>query len=99
MTKSYNLLVVSFNGDTQLERVNGDVKDCWERSNDMGSKWYFYPFHFVVSDKTVIDTPNELNNFKGKRIKTLLKSFKDTNKRLNDEGRDADIDQFMWEMY
>ena len=98
MAKTYNLMVVSFDGDKKIETVNGDVNDCWEHSNDMGSKWYFYPFHFVVSEKTVIDTPNELSIFKGKRIKTLLKVFKATNKRLVNEYIDADCDQFMLEM-
>lgn len=76
MAKSYNLMVVSFDGQTQLERVNGNVDDCWEHSNDMGSRWYYYPFHFVVSEKTVIDTPEGLEHYKGKRIETLLREFK-----------------------
>lgn len=85
MVKSYNLLVVSFDGQTQLERVNGTITDCWDRSNDMGSRWYFYPFHFVVSDKTVIGTPEELSRYQGKRIKTLLKDFKAAyNKSISD---------------
>lgn len=98
MAKTYNLMVVSFDGEKKIETVNGDVNYCWEHSNDMGSKWYFYPFHFVVSEKTVIDTPNELSIFKGKRIKTLLKVFKATYKRLVNEDRVVDCQEFSCEM-
>ena len=86
MAKSYNLMAVSFDGETQLERVNGSVMDCWDRSNDMGSRQYFYPFHFVVSEKTVIGTPERLSHYQGKRIKTLLKDFKNAyNKSIADD--------------
>jgi hypothetical protein len=45
----------------------------------MGSRWYFYPFHFVVSDsgKTVIDAPDEFKSLERKRLSTVKRLFKE----------------------
>ena len=62
----FKLLVMSFDGATQLENPDfKTVDDAWEHSNNLGSRWFFYPFHFVVtaSGKTIKDTPNLLKRF------------------------------------
>jgi hypothetical protein len=46
-------------------------EEVWERINDQGSRWIFYPLPFVCTDKTVVDTPEQLEFLKGKRIKTV----------------------------
>ena len=49
------------------------VQDVWDEINDMGSRWIFYPIPFVATDKTIVDTIDELKFLKGKRIKTVKK--------------------------
>lgn len=41
----------------------------------MGSRWWFYPFCFVATDKTIVDTPEGFEYLKGKRIKTVKAFF------------------------
>jgi len=65
---------MSFDGDYQRERLKFDtIGEAWEYSNDLGSKWFFYPFHFVVKGETIKDAPAMLDYMKNKRIKTVQK--------------------------
>ena len=76
--KTYNLICMSFDGDYVTEgRDFESVDAAWNRSNDMGSRWFFYPFHFVTtgSGKTIADTPELLEQFNGLRVKTVKKHF------------------------
>lgn len=74
----YKLICMSFDGDHITERPEFEsIEDAWEYSNDLGSKWYFYPFHFVVtgSGLTVADPPHLLEFLKGRRVKTVARLF------------------------
>ncbi|MFA6309576.1 MAG: hypothetical protein WC677_07585 [Clostridia bacterium] len=57
----YKLICMSFDGEYKTEDNRGKgfktVDEAWEWSDDMGSKWFFYPFQFVVSvsGKTVVE--------------------------------------------
>ena len=73
------LICMAFDGEYQTERpVFDSIEDAWEYSNDLGSKWFFYPFHFVVTEsgKTIVDAPEEIEQFNGMRVKTIAKQFK-----------------------
>jgi hypothetical protein len=77
--KKYKLAVMAFDGDIQIERPEfNTIAETWDYSNDMGSKWYFYPFHFVVtaSGKTIKESPELLEHLTGLRTKTVRKHFK-----------------------
>lgn len=67
-------------------RDSDSVEEVWDRVNDMGSRWVFYPIAFVSTDKTIIETPEGLEFLKGKRIKTVQKLF-----RLEWETRKDDM--------
>jgi hypothetical protein len=85
---------MAFDGDYVTERPEFEsFEEAWEYSNDLGSKWYFYPFHFVIKNKTIKDTPNQLDYFINKRIKTISRIFKQLSAK--DESQGADVDQFM----
>ena len=74
------LICMSFDGEYVTENpVFESIEQAWDHSNDLGSKWYFYPFHWVVTEsgKTIKDTPDLLKIFKGKRVKTVEMVFKD----------------------
>ena len=94
--KTYNLMLVSFDGAKVIERVSGTIDECWDHCNDLGSKWYFYPFSFVVSEKTIIDTCENLEHFKGLRIKTVLKRFATVFESTKDLELDAE--QYLFEL-
>ena len=92
----YNLICMGFDGDYVTEKTGFDsVDSAWKRSNDMGSRWYFYPFHFVTSEsgQTIIDTGQGLESFKGKQVKTVTKAFKSMSE--SPDMVNADIDSFV----
>lgn len=86
---------MTFDGDYVTEgRDFESIDEAWDRSEDMGSRWYFYPFHFVLtaSGKTVAESPDNLERFNGKRIKTVAKEFAQL---ANDpEFQNAEVDEF-----
>lgn|SRR6056300_926710 len=95
MAKKYQLICMAFDGDYVTERFKFEsIEDAWEYSNDLGSKWYFYPFHFVVANQTIRDTPDQLRYFNNKRIKTIKKIFNQLSKKPELIG--ADVDNFMF---
>lgn len=99
----YKLICMSFDGDYQTEtppRYDGraafdTIPETWEFSNDMGSRWFFYPFHFVVtaSGRTIADPPWGLEFYKGKRVKTVAREFAEL--AAQEEMRGADPDAFV----
>lgn len=72
------LICMSFDGDYVTEgRDFADVDAAWSRASDMGSRWFFYPFHFVTSEsgKTIIAAPEYLKHFEGRRVVTVARIF------------------------
>jgi hypothetical protein len=53
------------------------IQHVWDRVNDMGSRWIFYPIVFVTTEKTVVDTPDGLEFLKGRRIRTVSRFLKE----------------------
>lgn len=96
----YNVMCMSFDGDFVLERVNADsVMAAWDYAGDLGSKWFFYPFYFVVSEsgQTIIDTPEGLEILKNKRVKTVKDLFCQVSKKP--ETLDSDAELFSLYLY
>lgn len=76
----YKLILMSFDGEYVTEKPEFEtVQDAWEYENDLGSKWFFFPFPFVVTETklTIVDSPEMLDVFNGKRVKTIQNLFKD----------------------
>ena len=72
----YYLICMSFDGEYQVERPFFDtIQEAQEYSNDLGSKWYFYPYHFVCKGKTVKETGYGLTHLENLRIKTVAEHF------------------------
>lgn len=73
------VICMTFDGEYVTERpIFETIEDAWEYAGDLGSKWIFYPFTFVVSEsgKTIMDAPKLVELFVGKRMKTIVKLFK-----------------------
>jgi len=91
------LIVMSFDGDYTVEHGGfKTVSEAWEWSNNMGSRWFFYPFHFVTSasGKTIKDASELLDWTVGQRVTTVQKVFD----RVSGfpEAKDADVDKFTY---
>ncbi len=90
----YKLICMSFDGEYITEAKGSDISELWDHANDMGSRWFFYPFSFVCTDKTVVDTPNGLTMLANKRIKTVQRMFKTLSE--TEEMQGADCDDFVF---
>lgn len=103
--KTYNLICMSFDGSFVNDSTHTTIDSAENMSAEMGSKWYFYPFHFIVSGSTIKETGAGLINiethkpyleilFKGKRLKTVVKEFKKANKFCLENDIQADCYEF-----
>lgn len=84
---------MSFDGEFKTERPEFDsIKEAWEYSNNLGSKWYFYPFHFITtqSGKTIRSCPNNLETFDNLRVKTVKEIFNRISKIDEAQGVSAE---------
>jgi len=89
---------MSFDGDTQLERQEcKTLADVWDHSSKIGSKWYFYPFHFAVTDtgKTIKDAPHPLQYLNGRRVATVSREFARAAKLPEAQSMDCDDFAFL----
>ncbi len=77
----YQILLVSPDGqDYKIDcKQSESIEQAWERCNDLGSKWYFYPICFVVEDngslsleQPIIDVVPLLNHLVGESVSTAL---------------------------
>lgn len=89
------LICMTFDGDYVTE-ADGfkTVRDAWEHAEDMGSRWYFYPFSFVTTEsgKTIVAAPDLLERFEGRRLKTVRREFASV--AALPEAQNADAEEF-----
>lgn len=81
----YKLLLMAPDGDFVTEGKNLSIDEAGKLSDDMGSRWLFYPYHFIIKDngqvkqnQRIIEAPDELSFLKGKsvmKVQTLFRSF------------------------
>ena len=88
------LICMSFDGEFQTENPEFDtVDEAWNHSGEMGSRWYFYPFHFVTNgSQSIVDAPELFRWTIGKRIKTVSREFQIQSEKP--ENEDLDIEGF-----
>ena len=89
------LIVMSFDGEYKTEGKDFPTTEAaWDRSNDMGSRWYFYPFHFITTEtgKTVVDAPEILSWAIGRRVKTVQRMF--AAHAIKPEAQSMDCEEF-----
>jgi len=93
--KKYQLICMSFDGDYVREDPKFETIDqSWEYSNNLGSKWFFYPFPFIVSGETVRGSLEPCEHFNGRRIKSLSRVFKYTS--MLPEAQNMQTDDYVW---
>lgn len=102
--KTFQTIFMSFDGAIAHDSTHDNLEDATD-AFDCGSKWFFYPFPFVVKGKTVVETGCGLFNmktqepylpkmFKGKRLTTVQKEFKKANDLCEKEGIEVDSLEF-----
>jgi hypothetical protein len=95
-TNKYKLICMSFDGEYQEEKPEfNSLEDLAEYDNDLGSKWFFYPYHFAIKGKTIANEPDyPLDFLKGKRLSTVSKMFNHCSKNKDAEGMDIESFSF-----
>lgn len=84
--ESYMLVVIAPDGAFKIEGHFDSIDDAWKRSEDMGTRWYFYPFHFVAEahgDNRIVESPRFLKYMDGITLKDaaeLIKAMSDDEK-------------------
>ena len=86
------LICMSFDGDYVTEGTFASVQDAWNHDADLGSRWFFYPFHFVTtaSGKTIKDACEPLEWTKGYRVKAIARHFKTAAAKPENLNMDAE---------
>ena len=90
------LICMAFDGAFQTERpVFADVAAAWCYANNLGSKWFFYPFYFVTtaSGRTVRGAGYGLERFEGMRVAAVAKQF--ARIAALPEAKNAGVDEFI----
>lgn len=89
------LICMSFDGEYVNEGEFDSVDEAWEHDGEMGSRWIFYPFHFVLTEsgKTIKAAPDELDRYVGKRLSTVKSIFAKT---FVDYSEEVDIDGLLY---
>lgn len=82
----YKLLLMAPDGTYVTEGEDLTLEEAGDLSANMGSRWIFYPFHFIIKDNSnvvepyqrVIESNYDMPSLKGKAIitvQTLIRSF------------------------
>ena len=79
----YKLILLAEDGDYVVEKSQKTVDDCCKQSANMGSRWYFYPFHFIIKDngkvslnQRIIEPPDQIDFLKRKSLKNAIEHIK-----------------------
>lgn len=90
--EKYDLYVMSFDGETKKEKSFKSIIEAWEYEGNLGSKWYFYPFRFIVKNKIIKEMGGNLAFLNNKRISTVKKLFKTIS--MLPEAENLDVYEF-----
>lgn len=80
--KRYALHMLAPDGEFITEGSNfPTIEAAWERANNMGSRWIFYPIPVVTGPGSgfpvIRDTPAGMNaRWKGKQLRSLIRAMK-----------------------
>lgn len=81
MNKKYETIAFSPEGEYITEGEFESKDEAWERINDWGSRWIFYPITGVLKNKRVVEMCDGLEFLSNKDIKTIQKYLRRIYKR------------------
>lgn len=88
----YKLICMAFDGDYKIEApVFKTITETCKYNEDLGSRWFFYPFYFITSEscKTIYSSNGWLYKFEGRRTKTVAKIFETASEKSETIGMDV----------
>ena len=52
MKNKYQILIVTFDGESYVTdfHKSNSIEEAWKQDLNSGSRWFFYPLHFVIVD-------------------------------------------------
>ena len=77
MKTIYSAICFAPDGEYVRDFYSDSKESISEEIENMGSRWFFYPFIFIATEKTIVETPNCLEYLNGKRIKMVEQFFKE----------------------
>lgn len=91
---TYKLIVMAFDGDYQTESPEFEnIDDAWTYAGDLGSKWFFYPFAFVLNQAgEVVGTPELMQHLEGLTLEDVASHFKEV--AAMPEAQNVNTEQF-----
>ena len=87
----YQLICMSFDGDYQTEKPEFEtIDETWDYANNLGSRWYFYPFYFVIEtdEKKIADTGSYLEHLIGLTLEIVSGIFLSHSENPEMDGAD-----------
>jgi hypothetical protein len=96
MANKYMAILISPDGEDYVTDFVGSksVGEVWDRINDMGSKWFFYPICCVIRSvdgvrirrnilrKRIVSAPDQLPELQGMTVKDALSYVADNHELI-----------------
>jgi len=80
-----------YNEPEQFENTD----DAWTYASELGSKWFFYPFHFVVNQAgEVVSAPSPMEHMEGATVEDVAAHFREVSEGL--KGLEVDAEAFVF---
>lgn len=103
MKTKYDLICMSFDGVYVKDSSHNSIEEA--ENIELGSKWVFYPFTFILSGQKIVSTYGGLIRmsdkksfaelmFKNRKLQTVINTFKKTYDYLNEHELTADCYEF-----
>lgn len=75
--KQYQLRCIAPDGEYKTEGEDfPSVESAWQRADDMGSRWFFYPVNVVTGKDRIISVPHGMSqDWIGKSFRRLCRAF------------------------
>ena len=105
--KTIKLILMSFDGSFVTDSTHENLESAFNTAENLGSKWFFYPFMFFTSGTKVIETGSGLIRmsdkksfcelmFKNRKFTTVIKIFQSVNSYC-EKNKIDDMDCFDYE--
>jgi hypothetical protein len=85
----YQALLVAADGGWVTDHSRDSVEEVQEALADQGSRWYFYPFHAVITDRgrvtrdtqRIVDAAEPFEHLKGSTVRSFSQVIAGTPER------------------
>lgn len=86
MTRNkYRAILFAPDGEFVTDYDSPTVEAVWDKVNNQGSRWVFFPLAFVigadrssyVGRRRIVDTPEVLESWRGRTVETLRRTLED----------------------